>query len=93
MTTAAAGLTDEQCDAISADMSLTNPITRNAEYRALIRAGYAAGAAAASVAREPTQSMIYAVQGMWGRVERGTIADVWRAMYDAAPAVAQGEKP
>jgi hypothetical protein len=36
------------------------------------------------VPREPTQEMIYAVQGMWGRVERGTIKQVWIAMHDAA---------
>ena len=80
-------LTDAECDAIGQSISRPGaPYAPTDTSRALIRAAYAAGAAAA-VPREPTQAMLMAGDNV------ATLDDceqIWIAMHDAAESPAWG---
>ena len=81
--TTPAGLNDAECDAILRH----TPYLCTDPHRTIVRAAYAAGQAAASVPLLATieRMRVAAMMQDWDEFNA--------ALHDAAPAVAQGEKP
>jgi len=86
-------LTNVECDEIRWTISPLDYVYQEGWADAMIRAGYAAGQAAASVPRgEPVAWQLLATSGKWSDWIRlappDDELDLWRPLY-----AAQGEKP